>query len=226
MQAIKQTKANDQQEQNLFMPKEDPNLNSLSRYSKKSKRYILEAQSSCEVPAGCGGLVLRWRDPKKGVPVTFRIYAGGSFRFFLDAQPLSSGRPIVSFGEHVISIAVSDFDPTRLVLLFAAQYEEKGAGIGYAGRSAAGRLCFISAPDGSWKYSTVEPRNSSWQQAGFDDSTWTAMPAREWAPDPKQKTSGQFYRVEELLKIGARGLGVTGNPTKIWIRRSFSIPCE
>ncbi len=33
----------------------DLNLNSLSRFSKKSSTMILEVYSHCEVPAGCGG---------------------------------------------------------------------------------------------------------------------------------------------------------------------------
>jgi hypothetical protein len=205
------------------MPSDDLNLNSLSRYSKKSSRYVLEAQSHCEVPAGCGGVVLRWRDPKKGIPLTFRIYAGGAYKFLLDARPLSSTRPIVPFGEHVISIVISEFDPSRVVLLFAAKYEEKGAGIGYSERDTVGALHFTSASEGSWKYSSVEPQGNSWQLAGFDDSAWTAMPAREWAPDPDQKANVQSYRAEELLRMGAQGLGVAGSPTKVWIRRAFSV---
>jgi hypothetical protein len=205
------------------MPSDDLNLNSLSRYSKKSSRYVLEAQSHCEVPAGCGGVVLRWRDPKKGIPLTFRIYAGGAYKFLLDARPLSSTRPIVPFGEHVISIVISEFDPSRVVLLLAAKYEEKGAGIGYSERDTAGALHFASASDGSWKYSSVEPQGNSWQLAGFDDSAWTAMPAREWAADPDQKADVQSYRAEELLRMGAQGLGVAGSPTKVWIRRAFSV---
>ena len=205
------------------MPSVDLNLNSLLRYSKKSSRYVLEAQSHCEVPAGCGGVVLRWRDPKKGIPLTFRIYAGGAYKFFLDAHPLPSARPIVPIGEHVVSVVISEFDPSRVVLLFAAKYEEKGAGIGYSERAAAGALHFLSAPDGSWKCSSVEPQGNSWQLAGFDDSAWTAMPAREWAPDREQKATVQSYRAEELLRMGAQGLGVAGSPTKVWIRRTFSV---
>ncbi len=201
-------------------------MNSLSRYSKKSNRYVLEAHSHCEVPAGCGGAVLRWRNPKEGVPLTFRIYAGGPYKFYLDGQPLASARPTIGFGEHVISIAISDFDPSKVVLLFAAKYEEKGAGVSYEERSAGGKLYVISAPDGSWKYSAAEPQNGSWQEVGFDDSSWHAMPAREWALDPKQKTSAQSFRANELLGMGAQGLGVAGNPRKIWVRRPFSIPTE
>jgi len=205
------------------MPGEDPNLNSLSRYSKKSNRFILETQSHCEVPAGCGGVVLRWRDPKQGVPLTFRAYACGPYQIFLDGQPLSSVRPIISFGAHVISIVISEINPSQVVLLFTAKYEEKGAGKDYKARSVAEVLNFLSTPDGSWKYSFVEPQDNSWQQAGFDDSGWSAMPAREWASVGKQNVTPQSYQAQELLRMGARGLGVAGNPPKVWIRKIFSV---
>ena len=198
-------------------------MNSLSRFSKTSSRYILEAHSHCEVPAGCGGVVLRWRDPKNGVPLTFRVYAGGSYQFYLDGHSLSSGRPIIPFGDHVISLVVGDFDPTRVVLLFAAKYEEKGAELGHTERTAASRLHFLSAPDGSWKYSWVEPRDGSWQQPGFEDSAWATMPAREWASEPTQQQSMQSYRAQELIRMGAQGLGVDRSLARVWIRRSFTV---
>ena len=202
---------------------EDQNLNSLSRFSKKSNRFILETQSHCEVPAGCGGVVLRWRNPNQGLPLTFRIYACGPYQFLLDGQPISSARPIVSFGEHVISLTISAIKPDFVVLLFAANYEEKGAGKDYKARAVAGALHFLSASDGSWKYSCVEPQGGSWQQPGFDDSGWSAMPACEWAPVPGEKATANSYRAEELLRMGASGLGVLGSPLRVWIRRNFSV---
>ena len=132
-------------------------------------------------------------DPKKGIPLTFRIYAGGVTSSLLDARPLSITRPIVPFGEHVISIVISEFDPSRVVLLFAAKYEEKGAGIGYSERDTAGALHFASASEGSWKYLSVEPQGNSWQLAGFDDSAWTAMPARDGRQTrTKRRTSNRI----------------------------------
>jgi hypothetical protein len=41
------------------MAGKDLRLNSLSRYTKRSPEYVLEEHSHCEVPAGCGGVVLR-----------------------------------------------------------------------------------------------------------------------------------------------------------------------
>jgi hypothetical protein len=205
------------------MSGEDLDLNSLSRFSKKSNHFILETQSHCEVPAGCGGVVLRWRNSKQGIPITFRIYAIGPYQVFLDGQPLLSARPLISFGEHVISIVVSEIKPNELVLLFAAKYEEKGAGKDYKARAAAEVLHFLSAPDSLWKHSLVEPQGNSWQQPGFDDSGWSAMLARDWTLVSDQPATAQSYQARELLCMGARGLGVLGSPTKVWIRRSFSV---
>ena len=47
--------------------KPDLRLNELERFRKTSSRLALEAHSHCEVPAGCGGVVLRWTRP--GAPL-------------------------------------------------------------------------------------------------------------------------------------------------------------
>ena len=125
--------------------------------------------------------MLRWRDPAKGIPLTFRVYASGPYKFFLDGQLLLSARPIISFGEHALSIVISEIDPSDVVLLVAAKYEEKADGKDYKARSAAGTIHFLSGPDGSWKYSCVEPLDDAWQRAGFNDSEWPAMTSRRMA---------------------------------------------
>jgi hypothetical protein len=47
----------------------DLSLNSIDRYRKRSNRLILEEHRSCELPAGCGGVVLRWG--RVGIPLKF-----------------------------------------------------------------------------------------------------------------------------------------------------------
>src|SRR5262249_6025263 len=94
-------------------------LNSLARYSKTSPLFILEEHGHCEVPAGCGGVVLRWRNPQRGVPVTMWLYAGGGCRVYLDGKVTTSGRPVVPFGEHVLAFAATGVDPAYPVLTFA-----------------------------------------------------------------------------------------------------------
>jgi len=71
-------------------------LNSLSRYQKNSPQFILEAHGHCEVPAGCGGVVLRWWNPSQGVPVQMWVYTPGECAFYLDGKPAESGCPKAS----------------------------------------------------------------------------------------------------------------------------------
>ncbi len=58
------------------------NLNNLDRYTKLSPRFVLEEYSHCEVPAGCGGIVLRWRNPEVGIPIEFWHYTPGKHLAF------------------------------------------------------------------------------------------------------------------------------------------------
>jgi hypothetical protein len=118
---------------------------------------------------------------------------------------------------------ISDIKPGAVVLLFAAKYEEFVPGKNYEARAASGALRFLSAPDGSWKHAGAEPQGGSWQEPGFDDSSWPPMPGREWAAVSEDAATASSYRAQELLRMGARGLGVQGTPSKIWIRKSFSI---
>jgi hypothetical protein len=43
-------------------------LNSLDRFRKHPGQLVLEEHGHCEVPAGCGGVVLRWRNPNPSPP--------------------------------------------------------------------------------------------------------------------------------------------------------------
>src|SRR5574339_211352 len=59
-------------------------LNTLHRFRKHSPRLLLQEYSHCEVPAGCGGVVLRWIDREGGLPVVVRVAALGPVRAWLD----------------------------------------------------------------------------------------------------------------------------------------------
>ncbi|MFX0095185.1 MAG: hypothetical protein ACFFBD_25855, partial [Candidatus Hodarchaeota archaeon] len=79
-------------------------LNSLSRYSKKSARLILEEYSHCEIPAGCGGVVLRWIDPREKVYFNLERVICGSYEIFLDGDPPPKySTPNLEYGEHVLT---------------------------------------------------------------------------------------------------------------------------
>ena len=48
-------------------------INKLHRFAKHSPRLVLHEYSHCEVPAGCGGVVLRWLDPATGRPCVIEL---------------------------------------------------------------------------------------------------------------------------------------------------------
>ena len=50
---------------------DEQRLNSVDRFRKKSERLVLEEHGHCEVPAGCGGVVLRWRTEPEAAALAF-----------------------------------------------------------------------------------------------------------------------------------------------------------
>src|SRR5712664_4668459 len=84
------------------MKKRDLKLNSISRYSKNSQLFVLEEHGHCEVPAGWGGVVLRWTNPNRALPAELWIATVGKATFYLDGKSPSSGRPMIEYGRHVL----------------------------------------------------------------------------------------------------------------------------
>ncbi|HEX2314904.1 MAG TPA: hypothetical protein VHJ17_14275 [Thermomonospora sp.] len=201
-------------------------LNSLSRYSKASPLFILEEHGHCEVPAGCGGVVLRWRNPRDGVPVTMWLYSGGPCDTYLDGEPLSSGRPLVPYGEHVLAFAVSEIDPAHMVLMFAGVHRGSDDEHGVTTTPPEpGGVSVLSAPDGTWRYTLTEPGDDTWALPGFDDTDWPSMvPLEERPPVEEGKWDPHAYRIRQLTERGASGLGVQGDGDRVWIRKEFTVP--
>jgi len=133
----------------------------LPRHSKTSPHLILEEHGHCEVPAGCGGVVLRWRNPNDGIPLQIWLYAAGKSELFLDGITPSSGRPIVPWGGHLWSLAISEINPERAALMFAAFYDEGKSRIKITGPSVE-PVAILSKPDGTWRYTVSEPSDPMW----------------------------------------------------------------
>jgi hypothetical protein len=198
----------------------DLKLNSLSRYSKESPLLILEEHGHCEVPAGCGGVVLRWRDPRAGVPLVMRMYVEGEGTLLLDGQSPPAARSIVPLGEHVLGLVVSGFDPEYLVLMFTAADEPPTRS--RPAHGAAFRLA--TAADGTWRYTVDRPAGEDWLHPGFDDGDWLDMEARPGRRPPEDPDRDYArYRVDMLADAGAVGLGVTHDAPRVWIRREFTL---
>ncbi len=199
------------------MPDNDLRLNSLSRYSKQSSEYVLEVHSHCEVPAGCGGVVLRWRNPHLGIPIEIRVYAAGEAHFFLDGVEPASARPLVPYGDHTFTWIITGFDPAAPVLACSATYDEAQQRTHVTpptGQSAS----ILSAADGTWRY-TFTPPPGTWTRPDFDDSTWRPMVEHPISEEERRKN----YRLDYACNAGAQPLGVEGSAHTVWIRRRFSL---
>lgn len=205
------------------MVKKELKLNSISRHSKQSPQLVLEEHSHCEVPAGCGGVVFRWRNYKKSVPIDVFLHTNGDVIALLDGKELSSSQPIISYGEHVFTFKISQSQPNQGLLMFAGIYDEEEMPQVQIVGGDHQKFRILSDLDGTWKYSLVKPTEDSWQKSGFDDSQWESMISKTLLKPEKQET-GQ-YRFERLAKLGAQGLGIkettTGNI--VWVRKSFNL---
>lgn len=207
------------------MDERELKLNSLARYAKTSPLYVLEEHGHCEVPAGCGGVVLRWRDPRDGVPLRMWLWREGEGTLLLDGAMPPSARPLVSFGEHVLAFELTVASPRYAALMFAARYPP-GDSDQFLTSSAEQDVTVrvLSAADGTWRYSTSEPASEEWLRAGFDDSGWPAMQARQerQPPEDPERDPGR-YSFERLQRLGAAGLGVPDHSGRIWVRRAFAV---
>jgi hypothetical protein len=204
------------------MPDDELRLNSLSRYSKQSAEYTLEVHSHCEVPAGCGGVVLRWRNPRLSIPIEIWAYTTGEAQLFLDGAVPASARPLVPYGDHVLSWIITGFDPAGIVLACSATYGEMRRPTLVRVTPPTGQsVSILSAPDGTWRY-TFTPPPGTWTRPDFDDSVWESMVAHSLS----EGESKEHYRLRVVHTLGAQPLGVEGSGHTVWIRRQFSLVDE
>ena len=192
--------------------KEKLRLNELSGYRKTSNRLALEVHSHCEVPAGCGGVVLRWRRPDADLGITFFCYLSApSEGFFLDGTPLQEQRASVAPGEHVLSFVVENPGAQGFLLLRAWLQPQVASAL---------RPDAISQANGRWRAETRQPPEG-WQLPGFDDSAFVPLVVKV-VPKPQNNQSWQW---ESLRKV-AKGLGLSSAAPRAWVRWTFRLDLE
>jgi hypothetical protein len=189
----------------------DLKLNSIDRYTKSSPRFVLEEHGHCEVPAGCGGVVLRWRDPNTAVPVRLQLLIVNAVEYstLVDGTRLASSRPLLSPGEHVLTISATAGPDATVQLLFSA----------YADLSGDQRL-LISEPSASWSWTTEEPPDE-WTRLDYDDVAWSPM-----TPGRLTAEQADEYVARRLLESGATPLTTPARSGRLWIRATFQVPAE
>lgn len=192
--------------------REDLRLNTLQRYRKVSSRLALEVHSHCEVPAGCGGVVLRWRRPDAEFGIAFSSFLSApSEGFFLDGQPLSEQRASVAPGEHVLSLVVEKPGDQGFLML-RARLEPQIA--------SALRPEAMSQADGRWRVAT-RPPPEGWRLPGFEDSVFEPL-VEKAVPKPGGKQSWMW----EILQRDTKGLGLASSAPRAWVRWSFRLGLE
>ncbi len=196
----------------------DLKLNSLDRYRKQSPRLILEEHSHCEVPAGCGGVVLRWNNPDRALPVRFRWLKPKGSELWIDGAVPDSSCPLLARGNHVLAMKIKATRGQALFILTAA-YDESDFGR-QVSRKLGLTWNMASQADGTWRASAAAPAGDLWKDDPFDDSMWRPLVELPWVPDPKQGD----WELKQMRAKGAVGLGLPDAGGMVWVRKRFRIP--
>jgi hypothetical protein len=206
----------------------EPPINSLARFRKHPGRLVLEEYTHCEVPAGCGGVVLRWRNPLAAVPLTVTLYAPVRAACFLDGRPVVNGRLDLAPGRHALAVVLENADRAAGLLAFAALYQP-GEHQRIPREAAEAGVQILSAGDGTWKYSLDAPASEAWKLTGFDDAGWQPLTA---VPTPVLVNSAPgAWHLGRCAEAGAACLatGLAAGLTAerygtVYVRKTFERP--
>jgi hypothetical protein len=202
--------------------KKDLVINDLARFEKASERLVLEEYSSCEVPAGCGGGILRWIDPLDALPLHLRLWATGQVELFFDGAPLRSSRVDVRAGAHVAAIRVSPKKGAPPQLALAMRYSDETSPKGGFGpsrsRSIGRKIEVLSGAGATLRGTSKKPDGDAWKLPGFDDSPWGELSALE----PFMSTDKDWH-LSTVLETGARVVGPAGANGDLWVRCCFEV---
>jgi hypothetical protein len=120
-------------------------LNSLDRFTKQSSRLVLETHSTCEAPAGRIGVVLRWGNPRRGLPAVIRVAPLGEIALHINGKPCTSGRTVLPFGDGVVALHFTQITgPEPMPLALA----ERDTGTGEAASRVISVLACRRRPNG------------------------------------------------------------------------------
>jgi hypothetical protein len=202
---------------------DEPRLNSLARFRKQPARLVLEEHGHCEVPAGCGGVVLRWRNPHATVTVTLYLYTPAEAECLLDGAGLPTGHIDLAPGRHVLTVALADVDLAGPLLMFAAAHNPKDFQQLRPAGVVERPFKLLSKADRTWKFTPLPPPGG-WAAPDFDDRAWPAL-----AKVPTPTLTWQDYnswQCHQCTRLGATCLGRAGASGKgrIWVRKVFEIP--
>jgi hypothetical protein len=195
-------------------------LNTLHRFSKHSPRLLLQEYSHCEVPAGCGGVVLRWIEREGGLPAILRMAALGPIRCWLDDRELISSTLELHAGEHVLALEVTELPRSNTPIAVRLD-------VNLPNNSTT---LLRSAEDSRWWVTIAEP-SGAWSGLGYDAAAhhWTRALAHpdheaEVPQDQRWRWSSltrEPYANRPQIPAAARPLALPS--TRAWLRCEFTL---
>jgi hypothetical protein len=200
-------------------------LNTVDRFRKQPGRLVLEEHGHCEVPAGCGGVVLRWRNPHAPLPITIHLYAPNIASCFIDGAQLEAGLAYLAPGRHALAIALKDVTPGVGLLMFAATHQPREYQQTLPSEVTEPPTKILTAGDGTWKYSLAQPASEEWKSLGFDDGGWPTLAVVPTPQLDNQQTGA--WQCHRCAEAGAACLGLPGTVEEIamvWVRKVFEVP--
>ena len=172
------------------------------------------------MPAGCGGVVLRWRNQQPTRPLLFYTAVDGQTAIYVDGRPCDSARARLSFGEHLLAIHFKGISVAVPAFLFAARIDEGGSTQGAVDEELPILPVLLSAGDGTWRMTVRRPASHDWLQPEFDDHDWVPLQTLEL--DLETIPDGTRWRYKELLGWNAAALALPPAP-EAWIRKRFRL---
>jgi hypothetical protein len=205
---------------------QEQELNSLERFRKRSARLVLEEHGHCEVPAGCGGVVLRWRAPEHlTCPVTIYSYSPTPVECRIDGAEPESSHGNFPVGRHALTFLFAGVDPAAVLLVCAAVQDLRRPVLHLPPGLADRALKVLTADDDAWKYALGPAGDDAWLTPAFDDSAWPALVRAAAPPTPDQREPGS-WNFRRAVELGAVFLGLlpgAPGPATVRVRRSFEI---
>ncbi|MFV8750860.1 hypothetical protein ACNOYE_09960 [Nannocystaceae bacterium ST9] len=183
-------------------------LNGLHRFRKHSPRLLLQEYSHCEVPAGCGGVVLRWIDREAGLPALVRLAALGPIDCWLDDVELRTTRIELSAGPHVLALAIRELPGpgTPMLAELAVNLPDQSETLV---RSEASRWWIVDAPPaGDWTRPGYDAAAQGWRRASEHSDYAAALGEHE------------RWRWSSIAR-NARALALPD--TQAWLRCEFTL---
>jgi hypothetical protein len=207
---------------------DDLRLNTLHRFSKQSPRMTLQEYSHCEVPAGCGGVVLRWVAAGAGTPIRVGVAVLGEAEVWLDGTLLPGGHTRLVTGQHVLAIHVTklgrlvweDGRPWTHRPIPCAIHVDTDPGP----RRANQAVSLLERVRVDARRITYETPSADFFEPAFDDRGWSELEIASGL-DPFALSQSLAWRYQHLHERGVTlaALGTPGDDRdEAWIRLRFT----